>query len=213
MMQGKFITIEGLDGAGKSMAIEPIVSTIESAGFEVVKTREVGGTPIGEAIRELVLSKDSNILPITEVLLMFAARSQHLEQVIIPNLEVGRWVVCDRFTDSTYAYQGGGREIPFNQITTIENWTQGDFRPDLTLFFDADIDTARTRVQLKDSSDRFEDETVEFHRRVQSAFHRLMKLDSQRIKRIDAALGMDEVKRKSQQHINQFIARINGKTS
>ncbi len=205
--------MEGLDGAGKSIAMKAVVSTIENAGFQTVTTREVGGTPVGEAIRKLVLSKDSDILPDTEVLLMFAARSQHLAQIILPNLEAGRWVVCDRFTDSTYAYQGGGREISFDRISLMENWTQGNFRPDLTLFFDADIVTAGKRVRQEDSPDRFENETREFHARVQSAFHRLMTKNPERIKWIDATLNVDEVRRISQQHISEYIERIYGAIS
>ena len=202
--------MEGLDGAGKSVAIETVVSTIQEAGFEVVTTREVGGTPIGEKLRELVLSKDSDILPNAEVLLMFAARSQHLEQLILPNIEAGRWVVCDRFTDSTYAYQGGGRELPFDRIAQIEQWTQGEFRPDLTLLFDTDIETAQQRVRQIDSPDRFEKETDAFHSRVRAAFARLHTLHSERIKCIDATLDIDEVRDISQRYIKNFIDQTHG---
>ena len=209
-MQGKFITLEGLDGAGKSIATQAVVSTIQEAGFEVVTTREVGGTPIGEELRKLVLSRDSDILPNAEVLLMFAARSQHLEQLILPNIEVGRWVVCDRFTDSTYAYQGGGRELPFDRIAQIEQWAQGEFRPDLTLLFDADIKTAQQRVRQLDSPDRFEKETDAFHDRVRTAFIRLHNLHPERIKCIDATLDVDEVKDISQRYIKEFIDQVHG---
>ncbi|MXW47566.1 MAG: dTMP kinase [Gammaproteobacteria bacterium] len=209
-MQGKFITLEGLDGAGKSVAMEAVVSTIQEAGFEVVTTREVGGTPIGEKLRKLVLSRDSDILPNAEVLLMFAARSQHLEQLILPNIEAGRWVVCDRFTDSTYAYQGGGRELPFDRIAQIEQWTQGEFRPDLTLVFDADIKTAQQRVRQMDSPDRFEKEADAFHNRVRTAFIRLHNLHPERIKCIDATLDVDEVKDISQRYIKEFIDQTHG---
>ncbi len=209
-MQGKFITLEGLDGAGKSVAAEAVVSTIQKAGFEVVTTREVGGTPIGEKLRKLVLSKDSEILPNAEVLLMFAARSQHLEQLILPNIEAGRWVVCDRFTDSTYAYQGGGRELPFDRIAQIEQWAQGEFRPDLTLLFDTDIETAQQRVRQIDSPDRFEKETDAFHNRVRNAFIRLHTLHPERIKCIDATLDVDEVKDISQRYIKEFIDQAHG---
>ena len=209
-MQGKFITLEGLDGAGKSVATEAVVSTIQEAGFEVVTTREVGGTPIGEKLRKLVLSRDSEILSNAEVLLMFAARSQHLEQLILPNIEAGRWVVCDRFTDSTYAYQGGGRELPFDRIAQIEQWVQGEFRPDLTLLFDADIKTAQQRVRQIDSPDRFEKETDEFHNRVRNAFIRLHSLHPERIKCIDATLDVNEVKDISQRYIKDFINQSHG---
>ena len=200
--------MEGLDGAGKSVATEAVVSTIQEAGFEVVTTREVGGTPIGEKLRKLVLSKDSDILPNAEVLLMFAARSQHLEQFILPNIEAGRWVVCDRFTDSTYAYQGGGRELPFDRIAQIEQWSQGDFRPDLTLLFDADIKTAQQRVRQIDSPDRFEKETDAFHSRVRNAFIRLHTLYPERIKCIDATLDVKEVRDISQRYVKEFIDQV-----
>ncbi len=202
--------MEGLDGAGKSVATEAVVSTIQEAGFEVVTTREVGGTPIGEKLRKLVLSRDSEILSNAEVLLMFAARSQHLEQLILPNIEAGRWVVCDRFTDSTYAYQGGGRELPFDRIAQIEQWVQGEFRPDLTLLFDADIKTAQQRVRQIDSPDRFEKETDEFHNRVRNAFIRLHSLHPERIKCIDATLDVNEVKDISQRYIKDFINQSHG---
>ncbi len=206
-MRGKFITMEGLDGAGKTVATDAVVEAIVNAGFEVMTTREVGGTPIGEEIRKLVLSKDSHILPNTEVLLMFAARSQHLEEVIVPALKEGRWIVCDRFTDSTYAYQGGGRGVAFDRIGLIEDWTQERFRPDLTLFLDADINTARRRVRQADSPDRFENETAEFHSRVRLAFIELLELHPDRIKRIDATQDVDEVKAEAQLHISDFIER------
>ncbi len=201
--------MEGLDGAGKSVATEAVVSTIQEAGFEVVTTREVGGTPIGEKLRELLLARDSDILPNAEVLLMFAARSQHLEQFILPNIEAGRWVVCDRFTDSTYAYQGGGRELPFDRIGQIEQWAQGEFRPDLTLLFDTDIKIAQQRVRQIDSPDRFEKEPDVFHNRVRTAFIRLHKLHPERIKCIDANLDVEEVKESSQRYIKEFIDQTN----
>lgn len=204
-MTGKFITMEGIDGAGKSAATVAVVSCIEKAGFEVVTTREVGGTDIGEAIRELVLSPDSEIYPSAEILLMFAARSQHLEKVIYPSLKAGKWVVCDRFTDSTYAYQGGGRQIPFERISLIEEWTQGDFRPDLTLLFDADINTAWERVRQEDAPDRFEEETLEFHTQVQSAFLELLHSNPQRIKCIDANQPVEKVREASRRLIGEFI--------
>ena len=208
-MPGKFITMEGIDGAGKSAATEAVVRAIQNAGFEVFTTREVGGTEMGEAIRNLVLSPDSEIYPNAEILLMFAARSQHLEQVIYPRLKAGIWVVCDRFTDSTYAYQGGGRQTPFERISLIEDWTQGEFRPDLTLLYDTDIDTAWERVRKENSPDRFENEALDFHTRVRSTFFELFLSNSERIKRVDANLPVEKVKKVSQQYINEFIQQCN----
>lgn len=208
-MPGKFVTMEGIDGAGKSAATDAVVCATQNAGFEVFTTREVGGTEMGEAIRNLVLSPDSEIYPNAEILLMFAARSQHLEQVIYPRLKAGIWVVCDRFTDSTYAYQGGGRQIPFERISLIEDWTQGDFRPDLTLLFDTDIDTAWERVRRENSPDRFENEALDFHTRVRAAFFELYRSNPERIKRIDANQPVEKVKKVSQQYINDFIQQCN----
>lgn len=210
-MRGRFITLEGLDGAGKTVAIDAVVSTIKAAGIEVITTREVGGTEMGEAIRELVLSKDSEIYPNAEVLLMFAARSQHLEEVILPKLEAKCWVVCDRFTDSTYAYQGGGRQIGFARIAEVEAWTQGEFRPDLTLLYDADVDTVRNRVEWQSGApDRFESESLEFHARVRSAFSRLLHAYPERIKLIDASKPVAEVRAASCQLIERFIEQVHG---
>lgn len=202
--------MEGIDGAGKSAATEAVVSSIENAGFKVVTTREVGGTEMGEVIRNLVLSPGNEICPSAEILLMFAARSQHLEQVIYPNLKAGNWVVCDRFTDSTYAYQGGGRKISFERIGQIEDWTQGEFRPDLTLLFDTDIDTAWDRVRQQDAPDRFENEPLDFHSRVRFAFFELLRNSPERIKRIDANQPVEKVKETAEQHVNEFIERCNG---
>ena len=212
-MPGKFITIEGIDGAGKSSAHQVVITTLENAGFEAVSTREVGGTDMGEAIRELVLSKNSDIVPDAEVLLMFAARVQHLEQVIYPNLEAGRWVVCDRFTDSTYAYQGGGRSVATSRITDIEQWTQGSFRPDLTLLFDVGIETAQQRKERVGHLDRFEIEAQDFHKRVRAEFLNIAKSDPDRVKQIDATESVENVRHAVQKHVQNFIDQVNGLSS
>ncbi len=209
-MKGRFITIEGIDGTGKSEASKAVVATIQKTGIEVVTTREVGGTAIGETIREMVLSPTSEIGSSAEILLMFAARAQHLEQVILPHLEAGRWVVCDRFTDSTYAYQGGGRGVPYSRISLIENWTQGDFRPELTLLFDVDIKIAQQRVRQSNTPDRFEKEAYEFHARVQSAFREIQQADPKRVKLIDATQSVKEVRRLSEGIIQAFIEQVDG---
>ena len=208
-MPGKFITIEGIDGTGKSEVTGTVVTTIENAGFEVITTREVGGTAIGEAIRELVLSPDSEICSDAEILLMFAARAQHLKQVILPNLEAGRWVVCDRFTDSTYAYQGGGRGVSFSRISIIEDWTQGQIRPDLTLLFDVDVEIAQQRVRQENYPDRFENEAYDFHARVQSAFSNIQQADPTRVKLIDTTQTVKDVRRICQKVIQAFIGQVN----
>ena len=209
-MPGKFITIEGIDGAGKSSAREVVITTLENAGFEAVPTREVGGTDMGEKIRELVLSTNSDIVPDAEVLLMFAARIQHLEQVIYPHLAAGRWVVCDRFTDSTYAYQGGGRSVAACRIAQIEQWTQGSFRPDLTLLFDVGINTAKHRKELEGDLDRFEIEAQDFHSRVRTAYLNIAKSDPDRVKQIDATESVENVRHAVQIHVQNFIEQVNG---
>ena len=200
--------MEGIDGAGKSAVAEAVISVIEGANYEVVRTREVGGTATGEVIRNLVLSTDSNVCANAEILLMFAARAQHLEEVIMPNIRKGRWVVCDRFTDSTFAYQGGGRQVSFDRIEVIENWVQSDFRPDLTLLFDADIETAAQRVRQQDDPDRIESEAIEFQIRVRDAFKRLQSLFPERIISIDSTQAISQVSQQAQKHVRKFIDHV-----
>ena len=202
----RFITMEGIDGAGKSAIIETVVSMIESAGIQVVITREPGGTEVGEALRDLVLSHDYNVVPNSEILVIFAARAQHLEEVIRPSLESGKWVLCDRFTDSTYAYQGGGRKVSFERIKVIEEWVQNGLKPDLTLLLDADIDTGRSRVRQTRAPDRIEQERRKFHKRVHNTYRIMAKAEPDRIKCIDATQPVAEVCANAQKHILEFLA-------
>ena len=207
---GKFITVEGIDGAGKSVIIDTIVSTVTENGIEIVTTREPGGTRVGEQLRELILCREVTITVDAEILIIFAARSQHLEEIILPNLEAGRWVLCDRFTDSTYAYQGGGRKIPFERIQVIEDWLQKGFRPDLTLLLDADVETGRERVRVESVPDRFEAETKNFHKRVRKAYRLIAESDSERIKYIDAVQAIEEVCKDVRLQIKKFLIQNHG---
>ncbi len=204
---GCFITVEGIDGAGKTAATETIVSTIEEAGLSVISTREPGGTAVGEALRELVLSRDFEFEAETEILIIFASRAQHMREVILPNLEAGHWVLSDRFTDSTYAYQGAGRQIPFERIQQIEDWLLGGFKPSLTLLMDANTNIGRERVLNNEGSlDRFESMDQEFHRRVRHAYREIARLEPERVKCIDATETIEQVSFKTREILQNFIS-------
>lgn len=169
MVRGRFITLEGLDGAGKSTHLNWLVARLQSGGCTVVQTREPGGTPLGEKLRALLLSEPMHLE--TEALLMFAARREHLAQVIEPALARGDWVVCDRFTDASFAYQGGGRGLDRQKLRQLERWVQGDLQPDVTLLFDVPTDLARQRVVgMNRELDRFEREQAEFFDRVRAEY-------------------------------------------
>ena len=156
-MRGKFITLEGSEGAGKSTNLAFIRQLLEQAGRQVIVTREPGGTPLGEQIRSLLLNHHKDAMTSdTELLLMFAARAQHIAQVIRPALSAGNYVLCDRFTDATYAYQGGGRGIDSMRIAALEAWVQGDLRPDLTIYLDVPVEIGLARAGARSNPDRFE---------------------------------------------------------
>ena len=187
MISGKFITLEGGEGVGKSTNIQFIKEYLEAQNIPVVLTREPGGTPVAEAIRQLLLAKHSEpFSEQSEVLLMFAARAQHLSQVILPNLKNGIWVLCDRFTDATYAYQGGGRKLDDNTIAWLENFVQGDFRPDLTLLLDAPVEIGLSRAKARNTLDRFESEQIAFFEAVRSVYLSRAQQFPERIKIIKA---------------------------
>ena len=203
--RGRFITVEGVDGAGKSSHIEAIAAQIRAAGHELVVTREPGGTPLGETLRQLLLTEAMDIG--TEVLLMFAARREHIVQVIEPALAAGRWVLSDRFTDATFAYQGAGRGLGQQRVAILERWVQawGDVKgdteapllqPDLTLVFDVPVEVARQRL-LRDPEqlDRFETELGPFHQRVRDEYLRRVAREPQRMRRIDSSLARSEVEK------------------
>jgi dTMP kinase len=200
MMRGKFITIEGGEGVGKSTQIAALRELLQSRGLEVVFTREPGGTPRAERIRELLLETNDEPMPLMcELLLVFAARASHIENVIGPALARGAWVVCDRFTDATYAYQGGGRGIDAAHIAQLEQLVQGRLRPDLTLLLDAPIDIGAARVNARNDNggthDRFEREHREFFERVRHVYLERARREPDRFVVIDATLGRDDVAR------------------
>lgn len=167
-MRGRFITFEGIDGAGKSTQIDVIEATLKARGLEVIRTREPGGTPLGEVIRKELLSVSMD--PATETLLFFASRAEHIAQVIRPALERGAWVLSDRFTDATYAYQVGGRGFPAEKVEELERWTHGDLQPDRTVLFDIEPEVAAKRVAQARNLDRFEKENLNFFTRVRNAY-------------------------------------------
>lgn len=167
-MRGRFITFEGIDGAGKSTQIDVIEATLKTRGLEVIRTREPGGTPLGEVIRKELLSVSMD--PATETLLFFASRAEHIAQVIRPALERGAWVLSDRFTDATYAYQVGGRGFPAEKVEELERWTHGDLQPDRTVLFDIEPSVAAKRVAQARNLDRFEKENLDFFTRVRNAY-------------------------------------------
>jgi dTMP kinase len=190
-MRGKFITLEGIDGAGKSTFIPWIEQRLRSAGHGVIVTREPGGTSTGEKLRGILLHGD--VSAESEVLLMFAARREHIVSVITPALEQGQWVLCDRFTDATFAYQGAGRGVAEHHIAALESWIQEGLRPDLTLLFDVSVDVARMRAGASRSPDRFESETHAFFTRVRECYLRRAANEPARFRVIDANGSIDVV--------------------
>lgn len=193
MARGRFITLEGLDGAGKSTHLTWLVETLRARGHEVVQTREPGGTPLGEKLRALLLADPMHLE--TEALLMFAARREHISQVIEPALARDAWVVCDRFTDASFAYQGGGRGLARQKLEALEEWVQAGLQPDLTLLFDVSIEVARSRVTgMGRDLDRFEREQAEFFERVRAEYLARAADSNGRIRVIDASRSMDQIK-------------------
>ena len=192
-VRGKFITLEGVDGAGKSTHLEWIAARLQAAGKNVVVTREPGGTPLGEELRKLLLAQAMHLE--TETLLMFAARREHLDQLILPSLAGGRWVLSDRFTDATFAYQGGGRGLDLGRIEILENWVQQGLQPDLTLVFDLSIEEAkRRRTAATDAPDRFEQEGLDFFTRVRAVYLARAARYPQRIRLVDAGRSVDDIR-------------------
>ena len=170
-MRGQFITFEGTEGVGKSTQLANAASTLENLGVDVLVTREPGGTPMAEHIRELLLApRDEVVHETTELLLMFAARAQHLHTRILPALDAGQWVLCDRFTDATFAYQGGGRGVSQERIALLENLVQGNVRPDHVILFDAPVETGMARARRRGELDRFEQEDLEFFQRIRNTY-------------------------------------------
>ncbi len=194
MKKGLFITVEGGEGVGKTTNINFIQSQLEQKGFEVIVTREPGGTPLAEEIREvLIKNREEPVVSETELLLMFAARAQHLNQKILPAINEGKVVISDRFTDATYAYQSGGREVPAEKVGLLENFVQGDFRPDLTLLLDAPIEVGMQRAIDRGKLDRFEEEKSEFFHKVRNNYLSRAQAEPKRFKIIDATQRLEAV--------------------
>ena len=191
MKRGKFISFEGLDGAGKSSHVAATAERLQKRGVDVVVTREPGGTVLGERLRELVLAETMHLE--TETLLMFAARREHVAQVIEPALARGAWVVCDRFTDATRAYQGGGRGVDSEKIEILARWAHPHTNPDLTLLFDISHQAARLRISGARPLDRFERESAEFHERVRARYRALAAAEPGRFRLIEAILPAQDI--------------------
>ena len=195
-MRGRFITLEGIDGAGKSSHLRWVARYLRGRGIRVKVTREPGGTPAGERLRRLVLGSRHRLHAETETLLMFAARREHLANVIAPALKRGVWVVCDRFTDATYAYQSGGSGVPWGKVSALEQWVHPGFQPDLTILFDVSPAIGRRRAGRKRNPDRFEREQEAYYRRVRDSYRRRAAGDASRIRILDAQGSPSEVRKK-----------------
>ena len=206
MKRGKFITVEGIEGGGKSTNIAYIAEQLDIAGIEYILTREPGGTEVAEVIRSILLDSE---LPTmhedTELLLMFAARAEHLQKKILPTLATGKWVICDRFTDSSYAYQSGGRGIAIERIATLENWVQGELRPDITLLFDLDADVGLARTRIRGEADRFEKEAVDFFNAVRQHYLAMAKQHPERYRLINAQQDLPEVQQQVQKVLDELL--------
>ncbi len=205
-MAGKFITLEGGEGVGKTTNIHFIKEFLQQHHIPVVITREPGGTPIAETLRKILLANHEEMITgLTELLLMFAARSQHLSEVIWPHLQKGTWVLCDRFTDATYAYQGGGRKLDINKIASLENLVLGDFRPDLTLLLDAPVEVGLIRAKARNELDRFEMEKLDFFQSVRKAYLDRARQYPERIKIIQADQALEQVQKQIVEQLEKIV--------
>lgn len=206
---GKFITVEGVEGAGKSTNIAYLCDCLAESGIDYVATREPGGTPFAEAIRDLLLHCDAeDVDGVAELLMIFAARAQHLSKLIKPTLAEGKWVVCDRFTDATYAYQGGGRKLGMDKVKTLEALVQGDLRPDKTFFLDIPVEQGMQRIEGRQILDRFEREEVSFFEVVRASYHKLIAQDPERYAVIDASLPLGQVQRQIKSEVERMLGSL-----
>ena len=205
-MKGKFITVEGTEGVGKTTNIQRITEWLDGRGIDYISTREPGGTALGEKIRDLLLDKDnSGMAASAELLLMFAARAQHLEEKVIPALAAGTWVLCDRFTDATYAYQGFGRGLNLEHIERLEALVQGDLHPDFTLILDIDPKLGMSRVRARGELDRFESEALEFFDRVRTGYRERANVNPSRYCLVDASAPLTVVQEHIVEALNAFV--------
>lgn len=209
MERGKFITVEGIEGVGKSSNIAVIIDCIEAAGHKVVSTREPGGTPLAEDIRDLLVNRSDEPIPeISELLLVFAARSLNVNNVIIPALDAGNWVLCDRFTDSSRAYQGGGRGVPMETIDRLADWVHGDLWPDLTILLDAPVEIGMQRASDRGDPDRFEQERHDFFQRVRECYLGLAVREPERFVVIDTCQRLPDVKAEVRALMQRLLSDI-----
>ncbi|NOX08822.1 MAG: dTMP kinase [Gammaproteobacteria bacterium] len=207
-MKGRFITLEGGEGVGKTTNLHYIRSHLEQAGHKVLQTREPGGTDMGEAVRNILLDEQyKGMNADAELLLVFAARAEHLHQVILPALDRGEWVLCDRFTDATYAYQGSGRGIDMQRIALLEQWVQGDLRPDFTLLLDVAVETGMQRAGDRSAPDRFEQEEQVFFERVRAGYRKQAKQAPERYRVIDASLDLVGVQQQIAAVLDEIILK------
>jgi dTMP kinase len=205
-LRGRFITVEGGEGAGKSSNLAFIQSLLETAGKKVLFTREPGGTPLGESIRELLLGhQHTGMAEETELLLMFAARAEHLQRKILPALQSGTWVLCDRFTDASYAYQGAARGIARERIALLERYVQGDLRPDLTLLLDLPVEIGLARAGDRSAPDRFEKEQRSFFEKVRQGYLAIASEEPERVKVIDASPALAQVQQQIARVMQAFL--------
>jgi len=204
--RGQFITVEGVEGAGKSTQLDFIESYLRQVGQSLVVTREPGGTPLGEQIREILLQpREDGMAGNTELLLMFAARAEHLAQKILPALESGQWVLCDRFTDATYAYQGGGRGLDKSLILDLENLIQGEHRPDITIYLDLPVAIGLDRARQRGELDRFEREDMQFFENVRQAYLDRAAQLPKIYRLIDASKPIEDVSQQIKEELDSFL--------
>ncbi len=203
MARGKFITFEGIDGAGKSTHVNSVAEQLRAAGHTVVSTREPGGTSLGEKLRALLLAEPMHLE--TEALLMFAARREHIAQVIEPALARGEWVISDRFTDASFAYQGGGRHLSLDKLAVLEQWVHPDLQPDLTLLFDVPIDVARQRLDAERVLDKFEQEKSAFFTATRDVYLQRAAQFPDRIRVIDSTQPLETVRQQVEKIIQQLV--------
>lgn len=209
MHKGKFITLEGVEGVGKTTNLHFIANHLEKAGKEIVITREPGGTPIAERIRGLLLDhNDETLCNEAELLLMFAARAQHLKNVILPALEEGKWVLCDRFTDATYAYQGGGRDFEMQDIAWIENFVQHGLSPDKTVLLDLSVEIGLKRAASRSELDRFESEKQAFFESVRNVYLDRAAAEPNRFYVVDASQSLEKVQQNIAMHLDDLLANV-----
>lgn len=209
MMQAQFITIEGGEGVGKTTNLQLIESILKQHSIDYVLTREPGGTPLAEEIRELLLqNRDESVDPVAELFLVFAARKQHVESKIKKALANGQWVVCDRFTDATFAYQGGGRELSWTLIEQIESLSLGGFKPDQTVLLDLDPEVGMKRAAARSALDRFENEQMSFFNQVRAAYLKRVELDPDRFIVVDAGQSLQAVQSDIRSQLEQYINQV-----